>query len=423
MKYTKKDLGSFGLHLIQTNKLKTITVRVIFHTPIKKEEITTRNILMDMLLQSSEKYESRRAMTIEAEELYSVDIATNNQRLGNYIMTSINLQVLHDRYTEKGNLEKALAFLSEIIYHPDVENKRFKEEKLDIAKYNSAVSIHSIKENASSYSTIRMAEAYDKESPISYRMIGYIEDLEKISEKSLYDYYQNMIDNDYVDVFVVGEFETKEMISLIKKYFKFKKIKKRKESYFLPYKKPRRRRLIAKETIDNTQSKLSIACPVGKLTPYERDYPFVLANLILGGGTDSRLFQEVREKNSLCYTIHSSINKLDSLLVIKAGIDRTNYHKTVELITKILNELKKGHFTEKEIEIAKEFYHTSLEEIEESDSRMIGEVLSSEILNQDLLEGRWERMQSVKKQDIIKVFKKIEMDTIFLLEGVKHEKN
>jgi len=423
MKYTKKDLGSFGLHLIQTDKLKTITVRVIFHTPIKKEEITERLILSDMLLQSSKKYESRRAMTIEAEELYSADISTNNHRLGNYIVTSFNLQILNDHYTEEGNLEKALQFFSEILYHPDVENKAFRDDKLDIAKYNSAVAINSIKEHASNYSSIRMAEAYDKESPVSYRMIGYIEDLEKISEKTLYNCYNKMIDNDYVDIFVVGEFDNKEMTSLIKKYFKFKKIKKKKASYFLKAKKPRRRRLIAKETIQNTQSKLSIACPIGKLTPYERDYPLVLANLILGGGTDSKLFQEVREKNSLCYTIHSMISKLDNLLVIKAGIDRVNYNKTVDLITKNLNELKKGHFTDKDIEMAKEFYHTSLEEIEESDNRMIAEVLSSEILNQDLLEGRWERMQTVKKQDIVKVFKKINMDTIFLLEGVKHEED
>lgn len=421
MKYTKKDLGSFGLHLIQTDKLKTITVRVIFHTPIHREDITRRIILSDMLLQSSKKYETRRAMTIKAEELYSADIAANNQRLGNYIVTSLHLQILRDDYTEPGNLERALEFLSEIIFNPDVEKNAFQEEKLDIAKYNCAVSINSIKENPYSYSSIRMAETFDSKSPISYRMVGYLEDLEKIDEKNLYDTYQKMIDNDYVDIFVVGDFDNNEMTSLIKKYFKFKKIKKRKDSYFVTLRKTRKRKLVSKEAINNNQSVLAIACPIGKISPYERDYPLVLANLIFGGGADSKLFQDVREKNSLCYTIHSSINKLDNLLTIKAGIDKDNYSKTLDLVKKTLNELKKGHFTDKDIETAKEFYHTSLEEIEENDSRMISEVLTSEILNQDSLEGRWERMQSVKKQEIVKVFKKINIDTVFLLEGVKHE--
>ena len=423
MKYIKKDLGSFGLHLIQTNKLKTVTIRVVFHTPILKEEITKRNILTDILLQSSEKYDSRRTMTIQAEDLYSADLSTNTTRLGNYIFTNFHLQVLNDKYTEEGNLERAISFLSDILFHPDVKKNAFNKDKLDIAKYNKVVHINSLKENASSYSTIRMLEAYDKDSPISYRMVGYMEDLEKINEKNLYDCYQKMIENDYVDILVVGEFDNKEMTALIKKYFKFKTIKKRKGSYFLKNKKPRRRRLLANETIDNTQSKLSIACPIDKVTPYERDYPLVLANLILGGGPDSKLFQEIREKKSLCYGIHSSIHKLDNLLVIKAGIDRSNSHQTVESITKILEQLKRGHFTDSDIEIAKEMYHTSLEEIEESDVRMMGEVFSSEILKQDLLEGRWEKMQSVKKKDIVKVFKKIHMDTIFLLEGIKDEED
>ncbi len=423
MKYTKKDLGSFGLHLIHTNKFKTITIKVMFHTPIQKEEITKRCILSDILLQSSKKYESKRSLTIEAEELYSAEVGTSTQRLGNYIFTSFILQALNDRYTEEGNLDKSIAFLSEILFQPDVEKKAFQKEKLDLAKYNAVSNMSMIKEDAASYSTIRMLEAYDKESPISYRMSGYVEDIEKVTEENLYECYQKMIDNDYVDIFVVGNFDNKEMLSLIKKYFKFKKVKKKKASYYLPVKKPRKRRLFAKETIDNTQSKLSIACPIGKLTPYERDYSLVLANLILGGCTDSKLFQEVREQNSLCYTIHSMASKLDSLLLISAGIDRNHFQKTVELITQNLNKMKKGNITSKEIETAKEFYHTSLEEIEENENTMINEILSEEILGLEPIATRLEKMNKVRKQDIIKVCKKINMDTVFLLEGVKNEES
>ena len=122
MNYTKKDLGSFRLHLIRTNKFKTVTMKVLFHTPITKEDITKRILLSDILLQSSKKYESKRSMTIEAEELYSATLSTGNQRLGNYIFTNFNLQVLNDKYTEEGNLEKAVEFLSEIIFHPNINN-------------------------------------------------------------------------------------------------------------------------------------------------------------------------------------------------------------------------------------------------------------------------------------------------------------
>lgn len=423
MKYTKKDLGSYNLHLINTDKLKTITIRVVFHTPIKKEEITKRTLISDILLQSSKKYNSRRDMIIESEELYDVDIAANNQRLGNYIFTSFNLQVLMDKYTEEGNLEKAIEFLSEIILNPDVKDNKFDKEMLELVKHNSKVTLNSIKEKSTSYSMIRMAESFAKDSPISYRIVGYLDDLEDINTENLYNCYYKMIDNDYVDIFVVGDFNNKEMLSTIKKYFKFKKIKKSKEPYILDYIKPRKRKLIAKETIDNTQSKLAIAAPISKLTQYERNYSLIIADLILGGGVDSKLFKEVREENSLCYTIRSFVNRLDNLMIINAGIDKNNYSKTVKLIGEKLEDMKKGRFTTKDIEVAKEYYFSSLEDIDENENKMINEVISEELLGIEPIKDRIEIMNKIRKQDIVRVCKKINIDTIFLLEGVKHEED
>ena len=167
MNYTKKDLGSYNLHLIQTDKFKTITIRVVFHTPIKKEEITKRNILSDILLQSTKNYKTRRKLNIKSEELYAADIMTNNYRVGNYIFTSFSLRTLNDKYTEENNLERSVEFFSDIIFNPDVKNNAFNEEKLDIVKSNAALQIASIKEDPNSYSYIRLCEAYDSNSPIS----------------------------------------------------------------------------------------------------------------------------------------------------------------------------------------------------------------------------------------------------------------
>ena len=393
MNYTKKDLGSYNLHLIQTDKFKTITIRVVFHTPIKKEEITKRNILSDILLQSTKNYKTRRKLNIKSEELYAADIMTNNYRVGNYIFTSFSLRTLNDKYTEENNLDRSVEFFSDIA---------------------------SIKEDPNSYSYIRLCEAYDSNSPISYRMVGYIEDIEKIDTKNLYETYQEMIDKDYVDIFVVGNFENKEMLELIKKYIHFKKIKKRKTGYILEPKKTRKKILIGKEKSENTQSKLLIACPISNLTDHEKYYALTLGNIILGGCSDSKLFKEVREKNSLCYTISSRTNKLDNLLIISAGIDKKNYKKTLDLIKKNLSDMKKGRFTQDDINQAKEIYNTSKDETYESESRIINEYFLRDILSLPTLEERGNIINNVTKQEIVKVMKKINIDTVFLLEGVKN---
>lgn len=417
MQVINKDLGSYNLHFIKTDIFKTITMKVIFHTPIIKEDITKRNILSDILLQSTKEYKTRRDLTIKSEDLYAADIYTSNQRVGNYIMTSFILQTLNDKYTEENNFEESIKFLHEIIFNPDVEDERFKEDKLELVKSNATLALNSIKEDAANYSLIRMSEAYDKTSPISYRMTGYLEDLDKITEENLYEYYERMLDNDYVDIFILGDINEKELLPIIKKYFKFKKVKKRKASYYLPNKKPRKRRLFAKETTKNSQSKLAIACPITKMTDYEKNYSLLLANIILGGTGDSKLFKEVREENSLCYTIRSNYNRLDNLMVINAGIDNVNFDKAVELITKNVQDMKKGKFTDSDINVAKEFYKTSAESLMESPSRIINEVLTEEILGVEPLSERVRKIEKVTKKDIMRACKKINMDTVFLLEG------
>ena len=423
MQYIFKDQVAYNLHLIKTNKFKTITIRVVFSSPIVKEEITMRSVLSDILLQSTDKYSSRRNMIIEAENLYSVDIYNNTSRWGNNIITSFSLQVLNDKYTEEGNLKKSIEFLSEIIFNPDINNEKFKVDKLSLVKNNCEINMDEVKENYSEYALVRLKEAYDKNSPISYRLFGYQEDLEKINESNLYQYYNKMINSDIVDIFVVGDFVQKDMIDMIKDCFKFRRVRKTKPKYELPYKDARKRRLFAKEQINNSQSKLGIICPLSKMKPYEKNYPMVLANIILGGGPDSILFKEIREKNSLCYSIYSSYNKLDNNIIITAGIDKDNYNSALKGISDILDKVKKGKFTDNDIEIAKELYNTAINTIEESPNNLINEYLTERIIGFESYKERDQIMSSVSRREIVKAFKKIKMDTVFLLEGDYNEED
>lgn len=423
MEYIKKDLGSYKLHLIKTDKFKSITVKVSFHRVIKKNEITIRNILSDMFMQSSKKYNSKRELTIKAQDLYAAGLRTTNSRLGNYINTDFYLTVLNDKYTEDGNFASSLEFLSEIMFNPDVENGKFNEEKLDIVKSTCRSALNSIKEDASNYSLIRMAEAFGEGEPISYRMMGYLEDLDDITGTSLYEFYLDMIKNDFVDIFVIGDISIKETTDLIKKYFKFDILKKLKMPFMVEEKKPRRSKLVFNEEIDNTQSKLAIGCRINGLSEYERNYPLTLFNVIFGGCSDSKLFKEVREDNSLCYTIYSITNKLDNVLLIRAGIDKENYKKTISLIEKNLKDMCNGKFDETDILMAKEYYNTALEEIEDSQSKIINNYLMMELINTDDIDVKREKMSKVTKSEIVKVAKKVTIDTIFCLEGVRNEED
>ena len=423
MEYVKKDLGAYSLHLIKTNKFKTITVRIAFRSPVVKEEITVRNVLCDMFLQSSSKYPSKRDLTIEAQELYAADIQTYNSRLGNYNNLDIYLSVLHDKYTEEGNFKRALEFLNEIVFHPDVLNQKFSLEKLEIVKATTKSHLSSLKEDGASYSLLRLFETMDKKRVSSYRMVGYLEDLEKITPESLYQYYQKMIHSDLVDIFIIGDIDIKMMTQMVRDVIPIKTVKRQRIPYLLEDVKPRSKRLFAKEVVETSQSKLAIGCRVHGLSDYERNYALTLFNIILGGSGDSKLFKEVREKYSLCYVINSVPNKLDHLILIRAGIDKENYNKTLELIDNILLEMKKGKISEEEIRVAKEYFCTALDEVEDSPTQILDNYYMMELIGTDTIDEKRRNIMKVTKEDIVRVAKKVKMDTVFFLEGDSNEKN
>lgn len=419
MEYLKKNLGSYNLHLIKNKKFKSVMIKVYFREPIKKENITIRNFLTTMLTFSSKNYPTKRQMFLKTQDLYSCNISSSDSRLGNYLNTCFKLSVLRDDYTEEGNLEKAIEFLSEVIYQPNVEENKFEEKSFDIVMNQACLALSSIKENAASYSLIRMLENMDKDSPISYRSFGYLEDLKDITREKLYNYYQEMLKNDDIDIFVIGDIDFEEIDPIIRKYFKQKTYKKTKANFLISAKKAPLKKKIITEENDSTQSKLAIGCRINNLTDYERNYPLTLYNIILGGGADSKLFSEVREKNSLCYYIGSTANKLDHILLIRAGISREDFTKAVKLIEKQMKNMAKGNFSEEDIKKAKELYQTAIDEIGESQDEIISSYYMIELLGVDDIETKAKKMKEVQKKDIVKVAKKVKIDTVYMLEGVE----
>ena len=423
MEYIKKDLGSYKLHMIKTTKFKTIRVKVSFRRPIVKEEITKRNILSDILVQTSNNYKSRRDLAIKAQDLYAASISSGNTRIGNYINTDIILAVLSDKYTEEGNFANAVDFLHELIYEPNVENEMFDEEPLNIIKTRTKTSLESLKEDSNLYSLIRLLEVMTPESPMSYRTVGYMEDLEEIDSKNLYEYYLDMLKKDLMDIFVIGDIDFIEVENLIRNKFIAKTFKKSRKKYYLDEIKPRTRKQTILEQDENNQSKLAIGARLNGLTMYERNYPLTLYNIILGGGEDSKLFRNVREKNSLCYYINSVPQKLDNILIIRAGIDKKNIKKTVSLVEKEMNAIKRGKVTENDLSMAKEYFTTAIDSLLESQLSILDHYYMMEVLGTDDIETRLQKMNEVKLSEVVKVAKKVKIDTIYCLEGVNYERD
>ena len=122
MNFETINMGGYNLHLIKTNKFKTITIDVDFYRNIKKEEITERNLLKMVLLYSSNNYKTERDLIIESENLLV------SFRNGKETFTYIKLK-------PDGSTKEETKVLSEYIrhqiHHPEnPHNRRFTNDEL-----------------------------------------------------------------------------------------------------------------------------------------------------------------------------------------------------------------------------------------------------------------------------------------------------
>jgi Predicted Zn-dependent peptidases len=417
LKYKKHEMGSYNLHTIKTDKFKTIVVKIVFRRDVNKEELTLRNLLSDVMIRSTRKYNTSRLMQIEVEDLYGIDYNSSVAISGSYSMLSFDYTFLNDNYTEKGNAEKTFQFITDMIFSPDIISGKFNEDNFELSKNYLKEVIESTKENPSEYSIHRLLEEMDDKSPVSFRADGYVEDLDKITPKSLYEYYKSVISKDIVDIFIIGDIEDFKIKRLAEKYFVLNTFKKKSHAHFIEDNKIRLKIKNKTETENFNQSNLAIGANIINPTFFEKSYVSFVYNFVLGGGTESKLFREVRENNSLCYAISSSIYRLNNMMVITSGLSSENAKKAVSIIKKEVKNMTLGKFEKEDVMKAQINYVSSLKQIYDSPYGIINIYLCKDFLKFDLLDKKIMMIGKVTKKDVVKFAKKIKLNTIYLLEG------
>ena len=422
MNYEMIDMGAYNLHIIKTTKFKTITVEVNFREKMSKDSITMRNLLKSVLLSTNKNFQNERELIKETENLYDLKLISSNTRIGNYSNLAFKIRFLNEKYTEKSMNEYSIGFLLDVIFNPDVENNSFKKEIVNKCKLKLEKSIKSLSDNKLKYALFKLLET-TVDKPYSYNSYGYLEDLEKINPQNLYEYYQKVINTNYIDVFVVGDVNTDDIKEIFKNNFKANTFKKVQNDLLISELKPRQRikKVVEKDTVNQTQ--LTLLCSLNDLTTFERKYTLLVYGELLGGSSNSLLFDTVREKNSYAYYINASAKAYDNILMIYSGIEPGNSDNVLKLIKKTLQNISKGKFDDKQLESAKETIISSIKASMDSPAGIINTYYAKILIDSLLFKERMENISKITKEDIMELSKKINLNTLFLLEGETNEDN
>lgn len=416
MKYKIYEFDNYRIHTIKTDKFKNCSIEVIFSNKIDKNKITENNVICDLLMYSSKKYKTKREISMELENLYSSYVRGVVSRLGNSVLTSFITDFLDPKYCDEGTLEEVIKFSSELLLNPNIQDGKFDERSFNIVTNRIKADIESMKENATKYAFRRSLMNMDDNSVTSYHMVGYMDDFEHITTSSMVDTYKELLTRK-CDIYVVGNLDMDNVVELIRNYYTFGSTNRDNINLYVDNK-------LTDSPIDIVengkyeQSTYIMINNLDGLTKRERDYVIHLYNFILGGGgLTSKLYRYLREENSLCYIVSSMYQKFDQLLMVYAGINKKDKDKAISLTNKAILEMKNGEFSDDDLENAKKNLVSSIKMSEDTLGGIINNYLFRDIDNTDLYDKKIEELNSVTKEEIVKLANKIKLNTVYLLAG------
>ena len=138
---------------------------------------------------------------------------------------------------------------------------------------------------------------------------------------------------------------------------------------------------------------------------------------------NSVLFVNVREKNSLCYHIGSTINRFTKTIIIDSGINKENFDETLRLIKESLESMKDESVVDSLINNAKKTLNIAFNDFYENPFKIVNYYYLREFTNIPSIEDRKKYIDNMTSKNVSDLAKKIDIKEVFLLEGVKNEEN
>ncbi len=418
LKSERVKLGNgIYLNIIKTDKFKSNLLSYYFIRPLKRIEVTKNALLPLVLKRGTEKYPNNLEIEKKLEELYGSNLSIAVNKRGEKQVIRYTMEWASGEYLgEKGVDHDVMEILKDIIYNPILEDGVFTSKYVAQEKENLKKIIESKINDKRSYAIDRCIEEMCKNERFSLNQLGYIEDLEDIDEENLYLHYKSFLETSPIEILYVGHCD-EEIINYLKKSNSIN----RENVITIPediITCSGQTKNMIKEELDINQAKFVIghrACIHYKDRLYNG---LLVANDILGGGPNSKLFKNVREKESLAYYINSSVFKYKSLLLVDGGIEFKNLDRTIDIVRDELDAIKNGDFSKNDIDISVKSLKSSTESIKDS-IFLISEFFFSQSISQDFrtLEEIMLDFEEVTKEEIVEAANKITIDTIYFMRN------
>ncbi|MEP9818496.1 pitrilysin family protein [Staphylococcus xylosus] len=410
----QKDLH---VKVLPTTKFKTTTITLKFMAPLDSQTMTARSILSKILVRATKQWPSDKDFNRHLSHLYGAYVNSFVSKFKDKHVITISLELVNERYLKDQTplFEKGLELLKEMIYNPLISDNKFDETFVAQEKSLLSKKLNAMIDNKSQISFLNLLKYMFGEQPYRHLATGQIEYIADITSENLYHTYQSMLENDYCAVYVVGNVDEQQVKSQIQTYFNINSFSFE-LSQSTPIGQDHNTPQVIVETDDVDQAKLNMGFKLPAKYGDPEYFAMIVFNVMFGGDPSSVLFNEVREKQSLAYSIHSQIDAKNGFLFVLSGVSTDKYEIAKETIVSEFEKFQQGDFEEEKIALAKKVILSQRQESHDR-AKSIIEIMNNNILLDEPMseESYISGIQNVNKSDIQQLAQATTLDTIYIL--------
>ena len=385
-----------------------------------REEAAMNALIPTVLLRGCKSCPDLRAITNRLDELYGASVGTMVRRVGDYQTTGLYSSFLEDRFALNGDriLQPMVEFLGQLLLDPITEDGGFDRNFVAGEKKNLIATIESELNDKRTYAMGKLLRTMCRADSFGVPRLGDTESVAAVEAKSLYDHYRHILRTSPVELFYVGSTagETvaallKEMLAPIERSY----VNIKPQSPFCD--------AGGSDTSEPMDAAQSVLC-MGFVTPITGESADFAAmqvlNNIFGAGMTSKLFMQVREKQSLCYAIGSGYYGSKGIVTVSAGIDKEKEQQVRQEVLAQLEACRRGRITAEELGAAKEAITSSLRGVHDSPGsiesyysthRLTGSFRSPKVY--------LEQIRAVTMEDVVAAANTLQLHTTYFLKGVQ----
>ena len=416
--FYKEDLGGgVTLGRVTDKKFKCCSVKIAFITKNTYDATAKNALLFSVLATSNAKHPSRLDLAEETEGLYGTYLSAFSAKSGDMICSGLSCAFISDVNTIGKEIisTKAVQLMLDCLFEPHLEDGLFNEEIFSQKQKELSDSIAASVNNKRAYAIREARKVIFKDEPAMYSDYGSPDDALSVTRQDLLDYYKMLRETAAIEISISGDGTTAECEALIKKAFEpFTKravapVRFRSNSPLKP--EP----VFAGEDARINQSKMVMAFK----SDYEDIYTVKLFCTLFGTAQFSMLFENVRERLSLCYYCPSVYVDTKGTMIVDCGVETANIEAAKDEIIRQLSEAAAGAFSDELLENSKRYICDSFKSNYDSPFDMqdwyIVQTRRGTAFSPDEICAKF---NAVTRQEIEQCAASFKLDTVYTLKAV-----